>query len=176
VLWRHRPELMSDEGLIALSADPVPAVRIAAVHAWGAARRYDRLKPFFEDPEAEVRRKAALELTRAKEGPDPAPLLNDVDEGVRAAAWSAQMLGGRRTDLPANVGRETAAAAIREVMTQEELQTAARTSPELRRRVAAGIALALMDDPVAREIAQSDPVAEVREQVTRVLGRERSDG
>jgi HEAT repeat protein len=176
VLWYHRPELMSEEGLSALSADPVPAVRIAAVRAWGAARQYDRLLQFFEDPEAEVRRKAALELTLAKDGPDPAPLLGDVDESVRAAAWSAQMLRGRRTDLPANIGRETAAAALREAITPEELQVAARTSPDQHRRIAAGIALALMDDPAAREMVQSDPVSEVRDQVSRMLGPVRSDG
>jgi HEAT repeat protein len=176
LLWYHRPELMAEEGLSALSADPVSAVRIAAVRAWGASRQYDRLTRFFEDPDAEVRRKAALELTLAKDGPDPAPLLSDVDEAVRAAAWSAQLLRGRRTDLPANIGRETAAAALREVITPEELQAAARTSPDPRRRIAAGIALALMDDPVAREIARSEPLAEVREQVNRMLGPARSDG
>lgn len=175
VLWRHRPELMSEEGLDALSADPVPAVRVAAVYAWGAARRYDRLKQFFEDPEAEVRRRAALELTGAKDGPDPTPLLSDVDETVRAAAWSAQLLRGGRTDLPANIGRETAAAALKEVVTSEEMQSAGRTHPDPKRRIAAGIALALMDDPIAREIATSDPVNEVRTQVTRMLGPARSD-
>jgi HEAT repeat protein len=176
ILWRHRPELMSEEGLTALSADPVPAVRIAAIHAWGAARRYDHLVPFFEDPDADVRRKAALELILARDGPDPAPLLNDVDEGVRAAAWSAQMLRGQRTDLPDTIGREIAAAAIREVMTPEDLHLTVRTSPDQGRRIAAGIALALMDDPLAREMAQSDPVAEVRNQVSRLLGPARSDG
>jgi HEAT repeat protein len=169
VLWRHRPELMAEEGLTALSADPVPAVRQAAVHAWGAARRYDQLRQFFQDPEPEVRRKAALELSAAPDGPDPSSLLQDPDEGVRAAAWSAQMLRGRRTDLPPDIGRETVAAALKEVVTTEELQTAVRTSPDPRRRAAAGIALALMDDPLAREVAQSDPVDTVREQVSRVL-------
>jgi hypothetical protein len=175
VLWRHRPELMSEVGLNALSADPVPAVRLAAVHAWGASRRYDRLKQFFEDPEAEVRRRTALELSGAKDGPDPTPLLKDVDETVRAAAWSTQMLRGRRTDLPDNIGRESAAAALREVVTSEELQSAGRTHPDPKRRIAAGIALALMDDPVAREIASNDPVNEVRTLVTRMLGPARSD-
>jgi uncharacterized protein YgbK (DUF1537 family) len=86
------------------------------------------------------------------------------------------MLRGRRTDLPANIGRETAAAALREAITPEELQVAARTSPDQHRRIAAGIALALMDDPVAREMVQSDPVSEVRDQVSRMLGPVRSDG
>ena len=175
ILYRHRPELMAEDGLNALSQDPVPAVRVAAVHAWGAARRFDRLFQFFEDPEPEVRRKAALELTGASDGPDPSPLLNDVDETVRAAAWSAQMLRGRRIDLPSNIGRETAAAALKEVITPEELQSAVRTDPDPSRRMAAGIALALMDDPVAREVAESDPVPEVRDQVARVLGPPRSD-
>jgi HEAT repeat protein len=175
VLWRHRLELMSEEGLNALSADPVPAVRLAAVSAWGASRRYDRLAQFFEDPEAEVRRRTALELVAAKDGPDPAALLGDVDEGVRAAAWSAQLLRGSRTDLPANIGRETAAAALKDAVTAEEMQAAGRTHPDPRRRIAAGIALALMDDPVARDIAQNDPVSEVRDRVTRLLGPTRSD-
>jgi HEAT repeat protein len=174
ILWRHRPELMAEEGLNALSVDPVPAVRLAAISAWGAARRYDCLPQFFADPEPEVRRKAALELTGASDGPAPDALLEDVDETVRAAAWCAQMLRGRRTDLPANIGRETAAAALKDVVTVEELQQTVRTSPDPRRRVAAGIALALMDDPVAQEVARNDPVAEVRDQVARLLHPSRS--
>jgi HEAT repeat protein len=169
ILWRHRPELMSEGGLTALSTDPVPAVRLAAVHAWGAARRYDRLGQFFEDPEAEVRRWTALVLSGASDGPDPGRLLNDPDETVRAAAWSAQMLRGKQTTLPPNVGRETAAAMLREVKSAEELQNTARTSPDPVRRTAAGIALALMDDPVAREVARNDPVVAVRDTVSRLL-------
>jgi HEAT repeat protein len=176
VLWRHRPELMSEEGLAALSGDPVASVRIAAVHAWGASRRYDRLAQFFEDPEADVRRMAALELAAARNGPDPAALLRDVDERVRAAAWGARMLRGGATDLPPDIGRETAAAALREIMPAEQLQATARTHPEPARRLAAGVALALMDDPVAREVAGKDPETRVREQVGRALGPARSEG
>ncbi len=174
LLWRHRPELVSEESLRALSMDPVPAVRLAAVAAWAAAGQFDRLASFFTDPEADVRRRAALALASSTQGPDTAPLLRDPDEGVRAAAWSAQLLRGARIDLPDSFGRETAAAALREVAGLEELQTVARTSPEARRRIAAGIALALMDDPLAGEVARNDPVHEVREAVGAVLepGRE----
>jgi HEAT repeat protein len=170
LLWRYRPELMAEGELEALSGDPVPEVRFAAVQAWAAARRFDRLEQFFGDPDPDVRRRAALELRASGDGPDPSRLLNDPDEGVRAAAWSSQMLRGQRTDLPANIGRETAAAALREVVTLEDLHTAVRTNPDPAKRLSAALALALLDDPLAREVAENDPVPDVRHQVTRLLG------
>lgn len=170
LLWSHRPELMAEDGLTALSADPVPRVRLAAVLAWGAAKRFDRLTQFFHDPDPEVRRRAALELRGSTDGPDPSPLLNDPDESVRAGAWSAQMLRGQRSDLPGNIGRETAAAALREIVSVEELYATVRTNPDPRRRLSAGLALALLDDPVAGEVAQNDPAPEVRQLVGRLLG------
>ncbi|MEO8294327.1 MAG: HEAT repeat domain-containing protein [Gemmatimonadota bacterium] len=174
LLWGHRPELMTENELSRLSADPVPDVRLAAVLAWSAARRFDRLAQFFEDPDPAVRRRAALELRSASDGPDPSRLLNDPDETVRAGAWSAQMLRGQRADLPGNVGRETAAAAIREVMPIDDLHTMVRTNPDPRKRLSAALALALLDDPLAHEVAQNDPEPEVRQYVSRMLNAGRN--
>jgi HEAT repeat protein len=173
-LWHLRPELISEEGLTALSLDPVASVRVAAIRAWGAARRYDQLQQFFSDPDAEVRRTTALELAGASNGPDPSLLVNDLDDGVRAAAWTAQLLRGQRSELPPSIGRETVAAALREVVTTEELIHAVRTSPDSHRRAAAGMALAIMDDPVAHEVAKADPAPDVRKLVARLVAALRS--
>ena len=169
LLWRHRPELITEASLLGLSQDPVPEVRLAAVQAWRAAGRFDYLAHFFQDPDADVRRQAVLELRSATDGPDPAALLGDSDERVRAAAWSAQVLRGQRVDLPGDIGHESAAAVLREVVSTEDLQTAVRTSPDTGHRITAGIVLAILHDPLAREVARNDPVPEVREQVSRML-------
>lgn len=169
LVWRDRPELIVDDPLAALSMDPDATVRLAAAQAWGAARRYDRLGGFFQDPEPEIRRRAALELRASPDGPDPSPLLRDPDERVRAAAWLADLVRGKRMTLPDDVGRETAVATLREVTTAEELQQIVRTSPDPRLRLSAGIALAVLGDPVAREVARTDPVEQVRAELTRAL-------
>jgi HEAT repeat protein len=170
-LWRFRPELMSEESLTALSADPVASVRVGAVQAWAAASRFTRLEQFFEDPDPDVRRQAVLELRSASEGPDPARLADDPDEGVRAAVWVALLLRGQRTDLPENLGRDQLAATLREVTAPGELHHIVRTSQDPRDRIIAGIALAILDDPVAREVAEKDPVPRVRQAIARLLDR-----
>jgi hypothetical protein len=46
---------------------------------------------------------------------------------------------------------------------------AARTSPDERHRLAAALALGLVGDQVAREVAEADPVAGVRARVAALL-------
>jgi len=155
--------------LAGLSLDPDATVRLAAAQAWGAAKRFDQLAGFFQDPEPEIRRRAALELRASPDGPDSASLQQDPDERVRAAAWLAELLRGRRTVPPADVGRETAVATLREVTTPEDLQATVRTNPDAGQRLTAGIALAVLGDPLAQEIARTDPVELVRQGVSRAL-------
>ncbi|MEP7327032.1 MAG: HEAT repeat domain-containing protein [Gemmatimonadota bacterium] len=169
LVWRDRPELIAQPTLAELSLDPDATVRLAAAQAWGAAKQFDQLSGFFQDPEPEIRRRAALELRASPDGPDPAPLRYDPDERVRAAAWLAGLVRGRRTAPPADVGRETAVATLREITTPEELQATVRTSPDPGHRLTAGIALAVLGDPLAQEIARTDPMEQVRVELARAL-------
>jgi hypothetical protein len=51
---------------------------------------------------------------------------------------------------------------VRGTLDLETLQRVARSDAEARHRLAAGIALAILGDPLAAEIALSDPAGEVR--------------
>jgi HEAT repeat protein len=169
LVWRDRPELIIEPMLTGLSVDPDSTVRLASAQAWGAARQFDRLVGFFQDPEPEIRRRAVLELRASTDGPDPSPLQKDPDERVRAAAWLTRLVKGQQSAPPSDVGRETAVATLREVTTPEELQATVRTSPDPGKRIAAGIALAVLGDPVAQEVARTDPVELVRTEVTKAI-------
>ncbi|MGE0351852.1 MAG: HEAT repeat domain-containing protein [Gemmatimonadales bacterium] len=168
-LWFRRPDLIEPEALARYRADPVAAVRIAAARATARAGDFDSLGILLEDPDPDVRRAAVLELRLTTDGPGPEPLLKDSDETVRAGAWTALLLRGEPRRLPAGVGSELVARTLREVTVLAELQITVRTDPESRKRITAGIALALLGDPLARDAAQYDPLPEVRQAIGAVL-------
>lgn len=138
-LWGHRPDLI-DAGLLAgLAQDPVVTVRMAAAAACAAGGRKDGLAALASDPAAEVQAIAAL----------------------------AGLLVGARATLP-DLPRPLLAAAAAMVLPREVLRRRA-ADPEAADRQAAGIVLALLDDPVARRMATDDPVPAVRTAVRALL-------
>ena len=138
LLWCRRPELVDRDALAAYSADPVALVRVAAVQAWARIGEWDRLPRFFDDPDASVRRWAALELRNSRGDASPARGQSDSEESVRAAAWLAQLVRGERIDLPGDVSREAAAAAIREVFDPGSLRATVSTATDAGDRLTAG--------------------------------------
>jgi hypothetical protein len=83
-------------------------------------------------------------------------------------AWLAGLVTGARNALPAEASRASLAAAAADVLPRAELhRRAADTSADRRR--AAGIVLALLDDPAARRMAEDDPVPAVRQAVRAAL-------
>jgi hypothetical protein len=169
-VWRHRPEAMEPAALEALTADPVPAVRRVAAGAAVAAERYDLLDRMTQDPEAEVRREVAMVLgLAAPVGPDGLLVLehleNDAEMPVRAAAHVARLLQGQPVALPPGLDPRVAAQAVREGADLGALRSVARTAPTDERRLSAALALAMIQDDVAREVARSDPAPTVRHRV-----------
>ncbi|HEU4698957.1 MAG TPA: HEAT repeat domain-containing protein [Gemmatimonadales bacterium] len=150
-LWAARPELADAAGLERLVADPVVAVRREALEAATALRRDDLVAALAEDP----------------------------DEEMRAAAYVARLLHGDLIARPADVPHHAAASAVAAGAAGarlEELRTAARTAPEPRRRLSAAIALALVDDAVAHEVAAADPVPAIRTEVAAALAQRAAEG
>ncbi len=172
-LWRQRPDLVDGPSLEALTMDPVVTVRRAAVRACAAARRFGWLSTLVEDPEPEVRRDLALALLPAPATSLLAQLQADPEERVRAAAFAVRLLRTERVTPPDNVSRSAASEALRDAMPLEELRLAGRNEPDPPRRLAAALALALVGDDTARQIAQSDPVKSIRDEVAHLLA---SDG
>ena len=139
-LWCQRPDLIDTALLAQLAQDPVVAVRVAVACACAAGDTTDALATLAGDPAEEVQTMAAL----------------------------AALLTGVRNALPTELARAALAAAAAEVLPRDELRRRA-TDPVATRRRAAGIALALLDDPVAHQMATSDPVADVRDAVRSAL-------
>jgi len=142
-LWSHRPDLIDARLLVALAQDPVVAVRVAAAAACAAGNRSDGL--------------AALAVLAA----DPAA-------EVQAMAAVAGLLVGTRNALPAGDSRALLVDAAATVLPRETLRSRA-ADPVPNRRQAAGIVLALLDDPVAQRMATDDPVPAVRKAVGAAL-------
>ncbi|HZB27179.1 MAG TPA: hypothetical protein VE282_01355, partial [Gemmatimonadales bacterium] len=156
--------------LEAITADPVVMVRRIAVFAAAAAERYDLLDRMTQDPEVEVRREVAIALGRV--APVQAAgvvvlehLETDTDMSVRAAAHVARLLQGTPVPLPPNLDARVAAEAVREGADIGMLRNVARTAPSEDRRLAAALALALLQDEVAKDVARSDPAPAVRHRV-----------
>jgi HEAT repeat protein len=168
-LLATRPELASESLVRALAADPVVEVRRHAARAAAAARFHEPLAGMAGDPDADVRRDVAVLLQGAPAADALARLRTDADPRVRAAAAVSSILRGEITALPANVARTDAAEAVVDSGALADLRRTARTSPDERHRLAAGLALALVGDQVAREVAASDPVPAVRTAVTDLL-------
>jgi HEAT repeat protein len=173
-VWEQRPDAADPVSLEATIADPVLSARKLAVGAAVAAGRYELLDRMRQDPESDIRREVALRLGRA--GPIGAAglqvlehLETDGDMGVRAAAHVARLLQGVPVPLPPELDTRIAAEAVREGAELGALRTVARSSSSEDRRLSAALALALIQDEVAREVVRSDPAPSVRHRVAGAL-------
>jgi HEAT repeat protein len=169
-LWRQRPEVADAEALAALTLDPAVGVRRAAARAAAAIRSWSLLQRLAADPDRSVRRETALAIGAAG---DPTPetdamleaLAADIAMPVRATAFAARLLQGLPLPPPPGVDLREAARALREVADLSSLRETARTAPDEHRRLAAGLALALLQDQVAHEVARTDPFPSIRHRV-----------
>jgi len=168
-LWIARPDLGDPRGLAALAADPVVGVRRMAARAAAAAREHGLLVDLAADPDAGLRAEVARLLRPAAGVAVPIALHDDPEEEVRAAAFVVRLLRGEIVSRPADVRREAAAAAVHESVRVEDLRAVARTAPDQRERLAAALALALVGDETAHEVAAHDPVPAIRTQVAGML-------
>ena len=164
-----RPALADEETVRALATDPVVEVRHQAARAAAAANLHVPLTAMADDPDPELRRRLALLLQTVPDGGTLTRLRQDADERVRGAATVSAILRGELHGLPDDVPRAAAAEAVVDVGDLADLRTVARTSPDERHRLSAALALALVDDQVAHEVAEADPVATVRRKVRAVL-------
>jgi hypothetical protein len=160
--------------LEAITEDPVVAVRLNAVAAAAAAQRYDLLDRMTQDPEPEIRREIATTLGRAAEvGNGGLTVLehleSDPEMAVRAAAYTGRLIQGVPVPLPPDLDPRMAADAVRSAADLGALRNAARTATSEDRRLSAALALALLHDEVAREVARSDPAPSVRHRVAGAL-------
>jgi HEAT repeat protein len=169
-LWRIRPDIADGASLEALTVDPEISVRRAAAGAALAAERYDFLANMAQDPDDSIRREVARILGRAT------PLKNaglttldrlayDPDMTVRAAAYVARLVQGIPLPFPPGLDTQVAAQAVQEGADLPGLRQAARSAASEERRLAAALALALLQDEVAHEVARTDPVPSIRHRV-----------
>ena len=173
-LWRQRPELADAASLEALTIDPEIWIRRSVAGAVLAAERYDLLEAMTQDPDATVRREVALVLGRAApvrgQGVSTLErLAADADMSVRAAAYVARLLQGIALPLPPELDGQVAAEAVRESANLQRLRQTARTSASEDQRLAAALALALLQDDIAREVARTDPAPAIRHRVAGAL-------
>ena len=169
-LWRHRPDCADSAALEALSNDPVTSIRKTAASAALAAGRDDILDHMTHDPDPAVRREVAVVLGRAApvgrtgvtilEG-----LTGDAEMAVRAAAHVARLLQGKPLPLPPGLDGQTVAQAVLDIADLPALRRTARSTRDEEQRLAAALALALLQDEVAREVARTDPVPAIRHRV-----------
>jgi HEAT repeat protein len=169
-VWRHRADATEPAALESLTTDPDSAVRRAAAGAAVAAERYELLDRMTQDPEGEVRREVAVVLgLSAPVGPAGLLVLehleSDPEMPVRAAAHVARLLQGQPVPLPPGLDPRMAAQAVREGADLGALRSVARSAPADDRRLSAALALAMIQDDVAREVARSDPAPTVRHRV-----------
>ena len=173
-LWRHRPDVVDGAGLQALTLDPVVRVRREAAGAAAGAERWDLLARMAEDPDPDVRREVALVLGSAARPSAAASetlvrLADDRDMTVRAAAYVGRLLGGTPVPLPPGLDPHAAAEVVAAGGHVPVLRQTARTAPSEDRRLAAALALALLQDDVARQVARTDPVPAIRHRVSGAL-------
>jgi HEAT repeat protein len=169
-LWGKRPDIADPASLEALTLDPEISVRRGAAGAALAAERYDLLEAITQDPDARVRREVAMVLSGSapirKAGLATLDrLAADRDMTVRAAAYVARLVQGVALPLPPGLDPQVAAQAVQEAADLPGLRQTARTAASEERRLAAGLALALLHDDVAREVARTDPVPSIRHRV-----------
>lgn len=168
--WRHRPEMADVPSLRTLALDPVVGVRREVVSAAAAAEQWDLIERMTEDPDPGVRREVALVLARTSTVTPQGHaslqrLTSDGEMPVRAAAYVARLLQGTPVPLPPQLDPRAAADALRAAGDLAALRETARTAPAEDRRLAAALALALLHDDVAREVARTDPVPSIRHRV-----------
>jgi hypothetical protein len=173
-VWRHRPEAADPLVLEAMVMDPVVIVRRTAAGAAAAGQRFDLLDRMTQDPEPEVRREVAIQLGRvAPVGQVGVVVLEhleaDPEMTVRAAAYVAHLLQGVPVPHPPDLDPRVAAEAVREGTDIGLLRNIARTAAAEDRRLSAALALALIQDDVARDVARTDPVPSVRHRVAGAL-------
>jgi HEAT repeat protein len=168
-LWRYRPDIAHPASLEALTMDPEISVRRGAARAALAAQRYDLLEAMIQDPDASVRREVAIVLSAAPVRKPGLTTLDrmaaDLDMTVRAAAYVARLVQGIALPLPPGLDARVAAQAVQEGADLPDLRQTARTAFSEERRLAAALALALLQDDVAREVARTDPVPSIRHRV-----------
>jgi hypothetical protein len=173
-LGSQRKDAMEPGMLESLIADPIVAVRHAAAGAAATAERYDLLEKMTEDPDIGVRRQIGIALGRsASVGPSGLLLLErlgvDPEMPVRAAAFVARLLQGTPVPLPPGIDPRVAAHAVEEASELANLREMARGTAREERRLAAALALALLQDDVAREVARTDPIPAIRHRVSGAL-------
>jgi HEAT repeat protein len=171
---QHRPDALDPAALARLTADPAISVRQIATAAAAAARRYDLLEKLIQDPDARIRRQIAIDLGRTAPIGKPGirileRLGGDSDMPVRAAAFVARLLQGTPVPFPPGIEPKAAAEAVREASDLATLRQAARGTPGEDRRLAAALALALLQDEVAHEVARTDPTPAIRHRVSGAL-------
>lgn len=169
-LWWQRPEVTDATSLAGLTLDPAAGVRRTAAHAAAAVRSWSLLERMAADPDPTVRREVALAIGAAPDAATPMTevletLAADIAMPVRAAVFAARLLQGIPLSPPPGVGLREVAQALRERGDLAALRETARTAPEENRRLAAALALALLQDQVAREVARSDPFPSIRHRV-----------
>ncbi|MGH7508857.1 MAG: HEAT repeat domain-containing protein [Gemmatimonadales bacterium] len=169
-LWHHRPEIAHPPSLEALSNDPVIWVRQSAAGAAVAAERYDILERMTQDPDPLVRREVAVVLGKAAPVSRPGlltleRLAGDADMAVRAAAYVARLLQGSPLPLPPGLDSQVAAQAVLDTADLTSLRNTALTAAGEDQRLSAALALALLQDEVAREVARTDPIPAIRHRV-----------
>jgi HEAT repeat protein len=172
-VWRHRPDATDAVALELLTADPAISVRLTAAAAAAAAQRYDLLERLTQDPDPSIRREVAIVLGRLSTvGAGGQVVLQrletDAEMIVRAAAHVARLLQGIPVPLPPGLDPIVAAEAVRDTSDLENLRGIARNASE-DRRLAAALALALVQDDVARDVARSDPAPSIRHRVAGAL-------
>jgi hypothetical protein len=158
----------------ALTLDPEIFVRRGAAAAAAVARRYDLLDGMTQDPDSTVRREVAIVLGRtapvAKPGLDVLErLAGDAEMEVRAGAYVARLLQGLALPLPPELDSQLGAQALREIADLSNLRQTARSAPSEERRLAAALALALVQDETAQEVARTDPAPAIRHRVSGAL-------
>ena len=169
-LWHHRPDLADPASLEMLTMDPVVSVRIAAAGAAAMSERYDLLDRMTQDPDPGVRREVAIALAHIAPVRKPGLLVlerleADSEMPVRAAAHASRLLQGIPVPLPPGLDPGIAAEAVREAGSLSSLRQIARGAPGEERRLAAALALALVQDEVAHEVARTDPAPAIRHRV-----------
>jgi HEAT repeat protein len=170
----QRPDALNSADLAALTADPSVAVRQVATGAAAAAQRYDLLEKLIRDPDASVRRQIAIALGRSAAADEPGlrvleRLGIDDQMPVRAAAYVGRLLQGIPVPFPPGIEPTAAAEAVRDASDLSSLREAALGAPREERRLAAALALALLQDEVARDVARTDPIPEIRHRVSGAL-------
>jgi HEAT repeat protein len=169
-LWSHRPDLVAPTSLEALTMDPVISVRIAAAETAATSERYDLLDRMTQDPDPSVRREVAIALAHMAPVRKPGLLVlerlgADSDMPVRAAAHASRLFQGIPVPLPPGLDPGIAAEAVRDAGSISFLREIARGAPGEERRLAAALALALVQDEVAHEVARTDPAPAIRHRV-----------